>query len=75
MPRTVEAVVDESGQIHLLESLPLRAKQRVLVTVLDEEAKADISPHEDALLSEDALAEDWSRDEEDEAWNHLQPGR
>jgi len=27
---------------------------------------------ETALLSEPALAEDWSRPEEDEAWSHLQ---
>jgi hypothetical protein len=27
---------------------------------------------ETALLSEPALAEDWNRPEEDEAWSHLQ---
>jgi hypothetical protein len=73
MPRTVEAIVDESGQIRLLESLPLRAKQRVLVTVLEEEAKDESEVNQGALLSENALAEDWNRDEEDEAWSHLQP--
>jgi len=26
-------------------------------------------------LSEAALAEDWNRPEEDEAWAHLQPGK
>ena len=30
---------------------------------------------ETALLSEAALAEDWNRDEENEAWKHLQPVR
>jgi hypothetical protein len=29
---------------------------------------------ETALLAEPALAEDWSRPEEDAAWSHLQPG-
>jgi len=32
--------------------------------------KATVS--ETALLSEAALAEDWMRPEEDEAWSHLQ---
>ncbi|MFP4598262.1 MAG: hypothetical protein ACLFVJ_08420 [Persicimonas sp.] len=73
MPRTVEAVIDENGDIRLLESLPLRARQRVLVTVLDEEAKDILEPNQEALLSEAALAEDWNRDEEDQAWSHLQP--
>ena len=74
MPRTVEAVVDEHGHIRLLEPLELRASQRVLVTVLEDEPDADTRDvSETALLSEEALAEDWNRDEEDEAWEHLQP--
>ena len=74
MPRTVEAVVDERGHIRLLEPLELRASQRVLVTVLEDEPDADTRDvSETALLSEEALAEDWNRDEEDEAWEHLQP--
>ena len=74
MPKTVEAVVDERGHIRLLEPLELRASQRVLVTVLEDEPDADTRDvSETALLSEEALAEDWNRDEEDEAWEHLQP--
>ena len=73
MPITVEAVVDETGQIKLLESLSLHAKQRVLVTVLEEETKEeqDTEVSETALLSEKALARDWNRKEEEEAWRHL----
>lgn len=74
MPKTVEAIVDEHGRIRLLEPLQLRTAQRVLVTVLDEEAKSgEEGVSETALLSEKALAEDWNREEEDEAWDHLQP--
>lgn len=74
MPKTVEAVVDEHGHIRLLEPLKLRASQRVLVTVLEEETDAEeYGASETALLSEKALAEDWNREEEDEAWKHLQP--
>ena len=40
------------------------------VTVLEEPASI---PGEAALLSEAALATDWSRPEEDVAWSHLQP--
>ena len=81
MPKTAEAIVGENGQIQLLESLPLRARQRVLVTALEEESfpnaesndSAETRAGETALLSESALAEDWNRKEEDEAWSHLQP--
>jgi hypothetical protein len=74
MPKTVEAVVDEHGQIRLLEPLKLHSSQRVLVTVLEDAPEADTRDvSETALLSGEALAEDWNRDEEDEAWKHLQP--
>jgi hypothetical protein len=75
MPKTVEAVVDEKGHIRLLESLPLYARQRILVTVLEEDVKNEPKPqvNETALLSEEALAEDWNRKEEEDAWSYLQP--
>jgi hypothetical protein len=44
--------------------------RRALVTVLHEPAAV---PGEAALLTEAALAVDWSRPEEDAAWSHLQP--
>jgi hypothetical protein len=53
----------------LLEPVRLPAGRRVLITIL-EESVAEIP--EPALLSEPALAEDWNRPEEDEAWSHLQ---
>jgi hypothetical protein len=71
MHRTLEAVVDDHGQIRLLETISLPAGRRVLVTILDEEQ--DFSIDEVTLLSEAALAEDWDRPEEDAAWSHLQP--
>ncbi|MEX2118462.1 MAG: hypothetical protein WD847_02535 [Pirellulales bacterium] len=48
----------------------MSAPRRALVTIL-EEAPPEL-PHETALLSEAALAEDWSRPEEDAAWSYLQ---
>ena len=68
MHKTVEAIVNENGQVQLLEPLNLSYPARALVTVLEAE-RTD----ETALLSEAALAEDWERQEEDEAWQHLQP--
>lgn len=67
MPKTVEAVIDENGQIRLLESLPLRTSQRVLVTVLDEEA-IDHPARDETAQRE---GEVWNREEEDKAWEHL----
>ncbi len=69
MLRTLKGTVDENGNVRLLEPVKLAAECPVLVTVLDEEP-ADIQ--EITLLSEKALAEDWDRPEEDEAWAYLQ---
>ena len=67
MLRTIEAVVERDGSLRLLEQIELRAGERALVTFLEEEDPADT-----AQLSEPALATDWDREEEDEAWAHLQ---
>lgn len=34
MMQTIEAVIDEKGKVHFLESVRLKAAQRVLVTIL-----------------------------------------
>ncbi len=73
MIQTVEAIIDQNGNVHLLESIKLPALRRALVTILEEEPATSAS--ETALLSEQALAEDWMRPEEDEAWSHLQQAR
>jgi len=70
MIRTIEAIIDEDGKIQLLEPVNLSSSRRALVTILDEEPLATIA--ETVRLSEQALAEDWNRSEEDEAWIHLQ---
>jgi hypothetical protein len=70
MIKTVEAVIDEHGNVQLLEPVRPGSIRRALVTILDE--RPTDRPSEAALLSEAALAEDWNRPEEDEAWKHLQ---
>lgn len=71
MIQTVEAIIDENGNLRLLEPVHLASARRALVTILEDRPLDNIS--ETALLSEAALAEDWSRKEEDEAWSHLRP--
>ena len=73
MLQTYEAIIDEQGNVHLLESIRLPKRQRALVTVLLDQSETDAA--ETALLSEAALAKDWNRPEEDAAWSHLQPGQ
>lgn len=68
MIRTVEAVIDERGEVFLQEAIALPATYRALVTILEEEPRSD----EPARLSEAALAEDWNKPEEEDAWLHLQ---
>jgi hypothetical protein len=70
MIKTVEAVIDERGNVTLLERVRPDGVRRALVTIL-EERPTDF-PAETAFLSETALAQDWDRPEEDEAWKHLQ---
>ncbi len=71
MITTVEAVVDDEGNVKLLEPLRLGSTRRALVVILDETAT---SISETALLSEASL-QDWNRPEEDAAWSHLQSAR
>jgi len=69
MFQTFEAIIDEQGNVRLVEPVKLPKGRRVLVTILE---SPSINVPETALLSEPALAEDWNRPEEDEAWSHLQ---
>lgn len=62
MHTTIEAEVDDQGNIRPKEPVVLVPGSRVLVTLL-EPAGA-----ETALLSEASLAADWQRPEEDAAW-------
>lgn len=71
MIQTVEAVIDEQGRVRLLEEVQIPEARRALVTILEDAPSVQAS--ETALLSEQALAEDWNRPEEDAAWSHLQP--
>jgi hypothetical protein len=68
--------------IESFDRLPDAEKQEVASEILRRARGLNISPPPDeepaaeasetALLSERALAEDWSRPEEEEAWSHLQ---
>ncbi|CAK0780382.1 conserved hypothetical protein [Gammaproteobacteria bacterium] len=69
MIHTLEAAVDALGNIRLIEPIRIPGVRRALVTILDE---PPIETHEITMLSEQALAKDWNRPEEDEAWAHLQ---
>jgi hypothetical protein len=69
MLQTIEAVTDQNGVLRFPEPVKLPKRRRVIITVLNEEASDDITNL--ALLSEPALAKDWDRPEEDEAWSNL----
>jgi len=69
MIQTVEAVIDEQGNVHLLKPIRVPSARRALVTILEEDP--GVRAPDSALLSEKALAEDWNRPEEDEAWAHF----
>ena len=69
--KTVEAIIETNGEVHLVEPVHVLTPRRALVTILEEAPTV----HDAALLSEAALAEDWNRAEEDAAWAHLQPAK
>ncbi len=67
MVKSIEATIEKNGKVHLREPVHLGHPCRAIVTIID-----DSEPSEEALLSQNALARDWERPEEDEAWKHLQ---
>ena len=69
MTRTIEVEIDEVGGIHPLQPDAKLPPGRALLVW---NAETDI---ESALLSEAALAVDWLRPEEDEAWAYMQPDK
>ena len=66
MLQTIEVQIDYDGVVHPIKSTEKLPAGRALLTLLE-----TIS-HETAFLSEQSLAEDWLKPEEDEAWEHLQ---
>ena len=62
MVRSIEANIKPDGQVVLDKKIKLDHAHRAIVTILDETACADVT-----LMSEAALAKDWSRPEEDTA--------
>lgn len=69
MCKTVKAVIEPDGTVRFLEPIYLKQARNALVTILDE--PVDESEEILALVSEEALS-DWAREEEEEAWSHLQ---
>jgi hypothetical protein len=72
MLRTIEAVIEPDGSVRLLEPLSLATAHRALVTVL-EESGDEAGDNVTALLSEQALSE-WNSADEDAAWAGRTPG-
>jgi len=69
MLQTIEVEIDATGHIHPLEPVQALPVGRALLTLLKP------SVDEALQLAEAALAEDWLKPEEEEAWAHLQPVR
>jgi len=70
MSQTINAIIEPDGKVLLLESVKLTRSHRAIVTILEDDPAQDVTTT--ALLSEQSLAEDWNRPEEDAAWSHLQ---
>ena len=68
MPTRIEAEVDEKGNIRTKKPVALPPGSQLLITVVGTPGVS-----ETALLSEQSLATDWGRPEEDAAWADLGP--
>ena len=73
MVHTVEGVLEVDGSVRLLQPIQTASPRRALVMILEEPSEA--LPSETAILSEQSLATDWNRAEEDAAWAHLLPAK
>jgi hypothetical protein len=69
MLQAIEGMTDQEGKLRVLGDVTLPKSRRVIITILDEEPSDELTNL--ALLSEPALAEDWNRPDEEEAWLHL----
>lgn len=69
MLRTLEATIERDGKVKFKEPVKVQPQQKVLVTFL-EDSEAPV-----AFLSEQALAVDWLKPKEEQAWSHLQKGQ
>ena len=67
MKSTIEAEVDEKGNIRPKQPVSLQPGSQLLITVL-----GGPPVPETALLSQASLGADWSRPEEDAAWAGLE---
>ena len=69
MLKAIEGVIDQDGNLRILENISLPKSRRVIITILDEEPTEEFFNL--AVLSESALARDWEQPEEDKARSHL----
>jgi hypothetical protein len=71
MRKTVRAVIGPHGTVRLLEPIHLEEARNALVTILD----GPVDEDERTLgLADEVALSDWAREEEAEAWGHLQQG-
>jgi hypothetical protein len=69
MEKLYEAIVESDGRIRLNTPLHLEKGLRGLVAIPQADLDTAVSG---IALSEPALAVDWNKAEEDDAWAHLQ---
>jgi hypothetical protein len=67
MLQTIEAIINQHGNVRLSERVALNGMKRALVTILDDEGSAN----EAAILAESSLADGWYGEQEDKAWEYL----
>jgi hypothetical protein len=68
MLQSIEGIVDHPGKLRIPKRFKLPKSRRIMLTIWEEPSEDEFNL---ALLSELALAYEWGRPEEGEAWSHL----
>jgi hypothetical protein len=72
MINTYQAIINKEGSVKLFQTLKLNEPKRALLIVFDEDFEESLYEKSlPYLLSENSLAVDWNKPEEDEAWEYL----
>jgi hypothetical protein len=66
--KTVEAVIEANGDVHLREAVNFSEPHRALVTIFEETPLVGENP----LFNEMVMARDWDTPEDDAAWAYVQ---
>ncbi len=74
MSQTIEAIIDENGNVVLLESIRLTAARRALVTILEDAPRSEGAAEDNLEIAYRRMAQDEAREAEALEWSEATIG-